>query len=309
VISAADRGPSASAAPSSAISSVSVSPVLLDRSDTRRTQMKWKNSWTLSEQAGDATPNGMQRLLSTTDWDPDLVCDDLQRYVVAHLGDSGGVLIIDETGFLKKGTRSAGVARQYSGTAGRIENCQIGVFLTYATAAGRTFLDRELYLPKAWTQDRDRCAAAGIGPEVEFATKPELAMTMLQRAHDNGVPARWVTADEVYGQHFKLRAKCEELGLSYVLAVGVNQHVIAGPGKLDGQEFRADATFAAALAPAPPGTVTILDTNDSNPARRANRITGTNPADGTRFASSKVAATLGLWDRFISRMAFCSGSM
>ena len=97
-----------------------------------------KNSWTLSEQAGDATPNGMQRLLSTTDWDPDLVRDDLQRYVVGHLGDAGGVLIIDETGFLKKGTRSAGVARQYSGTAGRIENCQIGVFLTYATAAGRT---------------------------------------------------------------------------------------------------------------------------------------------------------------------------
>src|SRR5664279_833560 len=130
-----------------------------------------KNSWTLSEQAGDATPNGMQRMLSTADWNPDLVRDDLQQYVVRHLGDPGGVLIIDETGFLKKGTRSAGVARQYSGTAGRIENCQIGVFLTYATAAGRTFLDRELYLPKAWTEDRDRCAAAGIGPDVEFETK------------------------------------------------------------------------------------------------------------------------------------------
>ena len=204
-----------------------------------------KNSWTLSEQAGDATPNGMQRMLSTADWNPDLVRDDLQQYVVRHLGDPGGVLIIDETGFLKKGTRSAGVARQYSGTAGRIENCQIGVFLTYATAAGRTFLDRELYLPKAWTEDRDRCAAAGIGADVEFATKPELAMNMLQRAHDNGVPARWVTADEVYGQHSKLRAKCEELGLSYVLAVGVNQHVIAGPGRFVGQEFRADALIAA----------------------------------------------------------------
>jgi len=119
-----------------------------------------KNSWTLSERAGDATPDGMQRLLSTSDWDPDLVRDDLQRYVVRYLGDPGGVLIIDETGFLKKGTRSAGVARQYSGTAGRVENCQIGVFLTYAAAAGRTFLDRELYLPKRWTEDRDRCAAA-----------------------------------------------------------------------------------------------------------------------------------------------------
>jgi len=204
-----------------------------------------KNSWTLSERAGNGTPDGMQRLLSTTDWDPHLVRDDLQRYVVDHLGDSGGVVIIDETGFLKKGTRSAGVARQYSGTAGRIENSQIGVFLTYSTAAGRTFLDRELYLPKGWTEDRDRCALAGIGEDVGFATKPELAMMMLQRAHDNGVPAQWATADEVYGQHSRLRAKCEELGLSYVLAVGVNQHMIAGPGQREGQEFRSDALIAA----------------------------------------------------------------
>ncbi len=203
-----------------------------------------KNSWTLSERAGDATPDGMQRLLSTTDWDPDLVREDLQTYVVAQLGDPNGVLIIDETGFLKKGTRSAGVARQYSGTAGRIENCQIGVFLTYATPVGRTFLDRGLYLPKAWTADRDRCAAAGIGGDVDFATKPELAMVMLERAVANGVPARWVTADEVYGQHSRLRVKIEELGLSYVLAVPVNQHVIAARAR-EGQEFRADALIAA----------------------------------------------------------------
>jgi len=203
-----------------------------------------KNSWTLSERAGEATPDGMQRLLSTTDWDPDLVRDDLQTYVVAHLGDPNGVLIIDETGFLKKGTRSAGVARQYSGTAGRVENCQIGVFLTYATPAGRTFLDRELYLPKAWTEDRGRCAAARIGGDVDFATKPEQAMVMLQRAVTNKVPARWVTADEVYGQHSKLRVKIEELHLSYVLAVPVNQHVIAA-GPREGQEFRADALIAA----------------------------------------------------------------
>jgi len=155
-----------------------------------------KNSWTLSERAGDATPDGMQRLLSSTDWDPDLVRDDLQTYVVAQLGDPNGVLIIDETGFLKKGTRSAGVSRQYSGTAGRIENCQIGVFLTYATPVGRTFLDRELYLPKGWVADRDRCAAAGIGGDVDFATKPEQAMVMLQRAVTNKVPARWVTGDK-----------------------------------------------------------------------------------------------------------------
>jgi SRSO17 transposase len=204
-----------------------------------------KNSWTLSERAGDATPDGMQRLLSTTEWDPDLVRDDLQRYVVAQLGDPDGVLILDETGFLKKGLRSAGVARQYSGTAGRIENCQIGVFLGYATSAGRTFLDRELYLPKVWTEDRARCASAGVPADVGFATKPELAMTMLRRVRDAGVPARWVTADEVYGQHSKLRATCEELGLCYLLAVAVNQHVIAGPGRSAGQEFHADALIAA----------------------------------------------------------------
>ncbi len=208
-----------------------------------------KNSWTLSERAGDATPDGMQRLLSTTDWDPDLVRDDLQSYVVAHLGDPAGVLIIDETGFLKKGTRSAGVSRQYSGTAGRIENCQIGVFLTYATPAGRTFLDRELYLPKGWTDDRDRCADAGIGADVAFATKPEQAMVMLERAVTNRVPARWVTADEVYGQHSKLRVKIEELGLSSVLAVSVNQHVIAA-GPRENQEFRADELIAALPAQA-----------------------------------------------------------
>ena len=209
-----------------------------------------KNSWTLSERAGDRTPDGMQRLLSTADWDPGSVRDALRRYVVDNLGDPGGVLILDETGFLKKGTRSAGVARQYSGTAGRIENCQIGVFLTYATPAGRTFLDRELYLPRAWTEDRSRCARAGIGEQVEFATKPELAITMLRRAHAAAVPARWVTADEVYGQHSKLRAECEKLGLSYVLAVGVNQHVIAGPGTLSGQQFRADQLVAALPAQA-----------------------------------------------------------
>lgn len=204
-----------------------------------------KNSWTLSERAGDATPDRMQRLLSTTDWDPDLVRDDLCRYAAGHLGDADGVLILDETGFLKKGIRSAGVSRQYSGTAGRIENCQIGVFLTYATPAGRTFLDRELYLPQGWTEDRDRCTAAGIPADTGFATKPELAMKMLERAHDAGIPARWVTGDEVYGRCSGLRTKCEELGWSYVLAVAVNQHVIAAAGERAGQEFRADELTAA----------------------------------------------------------------
>lgn len=186
-----------------------------------------KNSWTLAERAGDAVPDGMQRLLMSADWDADAVRDDVRGYVVEHLGDAAGVLVVDETGFLKKGTKSAGVARQYSGTAGRIENCQIGVFLGYATSVGRTFLDRELYLPNAWTQDRDRCREAGIGEEVEFATKPELAMRMIARALEAGVPAGWVTGDEVYGQHARLRMMLEERQMPYVLAVPVNQRVIA----------------------------------------------------------------------------------
>jgi SRSO17 transposase len=186
-----------------------------------------KNSWTLAERAGEANPDGMQRLLGAADWDADAVRDDLRDYVLEHLADPGAVLAVDETGFLKKGMKSAGVARQYSGTAGRIENCQIGVFLAYATPAGRTLIDRELYLPKSWTEDRERCAEAGIGEEVEFATKPELAMRMLDRAIDAGVPAGWVTGDEVYGQYHRLRARLEERAMPYVLAVAVNQRVIA----------------------------------------------------------------------------------
>ncbi len=202
-----------------------------------------KNSWTLAERAGEANPDGMQRLLAAADWDADAVRDDVRGYVVEQLGDPGDVLAVDESGFLKKGSKSAGVARQYSGTAGRIENCQIGVFLAYATAAGRTLIDRELYLPQSWTDDGQRCAEAGIGEDVEFATKPELAMRMLDRALDAGVPAGWVTGDEVYGQHYRLRARLEERAMPYVLAVPVNQHVIATvDGKI--RELRADQLIA-----------------------------------------------------------------
>lgn len=202
-----------------------------------------KNSWTVAEQAGEAIPDGMQRLLANAGWDADAVRDDVRDYVVEHLapepGDPGGVLVVDETGFLKKGTKSAGVARMYSGTAGRIENCQIGVFLGYATPAGRTFLDRELYLPKVWAEDMPRRAEARIDAGVEFATKPELAMRMIARAIDAGVPAGWATGDAVYGQHARLRMMLEERAMPYVLAVPVNQHVIATvAGKV--AELRAD---------------------------------------------------------------------
>lgn len=204
-----------------------------------------KNSWTLAEEAGEATPDGMQRLLGAAYWDADAVRDDVRDYVVEHLGDSGAVLVVDETGFLKKGNKSAGVARMYSGTAGRVENCQIGVFLTYAAPAGRTFLDRELYLPKSWTEDRDRCAGAGVPADVEFATKPELAVRMLTRAMDAGVPAGWVSGDEVYGQHGGLRAALEERDMGYVLAVPVNQ--MASTQGDDGIVASRVDTLAAAL--------------------------------------------------------------
>ena len=182
-----------------------------------------KNGWQLAEEAGDLTPDGVQRLLATYDWDADLVRDDLRSYVVEHLGDPQGVLVIDETGFIKKGTKSVGVKRQYSGTAGRIENCQIGVFLAYASPQGKAFLDRELYLPEEWAEDEARRREAGVPPEVSFQTKPQLAKAMLQRALEGGTPASWVTGDEVYGSDRKLRLWLEDMDMPHVLAVRSNE--------------------------------------------------------------------------------------
>ncbi|MCQ4122089.1 IS701 family transposase [Rhodococcus tibetensis] len=161
----------------------------------------------------------MQRLLNFYSWDCEGLRDDVREVVVETIGDADkGVLIVDETGFLKKGTRSAGVAWQYSGTAGRIENSQIGVSLAYASDRGQGQNDRELYLPKAWIGDRDRCRAAGIADEVAFATKPELAQTMIERALDAGVPFGWFTGDEAYGQVGRLRLWLESRGVAHVLA-------------------------------------------------------------------------------------------
>lgn len=178
-----------------------------------------KNSWQLAEEAGEKKPYGFQHLLGRAEWSADEVRDDLCAYVQAHFNDQGAVLVIDETGFLKKGVKSAGVARQYTGTAGRIENCQVGVFLTYACARGRTFLDRELYLPEVWAGDAARRAAAGIPEEVKFATKPQLARRMIARALAAGVACAWVTGDSVYGGDGKLRVWLEEQHLPYVLGV------------------------------------------------------------------------------------------
>ncbi len=178
-----------------------------------------KNGWQLAEHLGEATPHGVQELLNRAVWDADAVRDDLRAYVVEHLGDPAAVLVVDETGFLKKGPKSAGVQRQYSGTAGRIENCQIGVFLAYAAPDGHAFLDRALYLPRVWTDDPARRAEAGVPTAVEFRTKPELARAMLERALDAGVPAAWVTGDEVYGGDRRLRLWLEEREVAHVLAV------------------------------------------------------------------------------------------
>jgi SRSO17 transposase len=187
-----------------------------------------KNGWQLAEHLGDPTPDGVQHLLARADWDADAVRDDLLSYVAERLGHPGGVLVVDETGFLKKGTKSAGVARQYSGAAGRIENCQVGVFLGYATAKGRALLDRELYLPKEWAEGVARREEARVPPATRFATKLVLARRMVERAVRAGVPARWVTADAVYGSDYGFRAAVEGLGLGYVVGVRADHAVWAG---------------------------------------------------------------------------------
>jgi SRSO17 transposase len=184
-----------------------------------------KNGWQLAEITGDTTPYGFQHLLGRAVWHPDALRDALYAYVLDYLADDGAVGVIDETGFLKKGRQSAGVARQYSGTAGRIENCQIGVFLSYATRHGHTLLDRELYLPKQWTDDRERCRAAGIPDDRAFATKPALARHMLERAFVRGVKLAWVSGDSVYGDDRTLRHWLEARPQPYVLAVSGKESV------------------------------------------------------------------------------------
>jgi SRSO17 transposase len=193
--------------------------------------LRRKNCWTIAEQAGDAAPDGMQHLLAAARWDADAVRDDVRAYVAEYLGSPGAVLVVDETGDVKKGAASAGVQRQYSGTAGRVENCQVAVFLSYASPAGHALIDRELYLPRSWTADPARCAAAGVPAGTVFATKPKLARRMIGRALDAGTPASWVTGDEVCGADPGLRADLEARQTGYVLAVAATHRVgtAAGP--------------------------------------------------------------------------------
>ena len=203
-----------------------------------------KNGWTLAEWAGEVSPDGMQRLLNFYAWDADAVRDAVRRYVVKNLGDPSAVLAVDETGFLKKGTKSAGVARQYTGTAGRIENAQVGVFLAYAAPDGaRALIDRELYLPQSWMEDSQRCRAAGIPDDVEFTTKPRQAQAMIARAVAAGVPFSWFTADEAYGQAKWLQAWLEDQDIWYVMAIRCSDTLTTPEG-----EQRADALIAAVPA-------------------------------------------------------------
>ena len=194
-----------------------------------------KNCWTIAEHRGQVAPHGLQHLLSRARWDADAVRDDVRGYVIDAFRDPGAVLVVDETGELKKGVHSVGVQRQYTGTAGRIENAQLAVYLTYAARRGHALIDRALYLPRSWTEDSDRCAAAGVPKNMGFATKPALATAMITRAVQAGVPAAWVAGDETYGADPTLRRTVRQHGLGYLLQVAANRRVPthAGPIRVD----------------------------------------------------------------------------
>ncbi len=208
---------------------------LFERSESREQARKYlrgllteaqrKNSWQMAEAVGEPIPDRMQRLLYRVPWDADAARDRLQQFVIETFGEPEGIGVVDETGFLKKGTHSVGVARQYTGTAGKRENSQVATVLSYASKDAHVFLDRELYLPEGWVHDRVRRAQAHVPPGVGFATKPQQAITMLERAWEHGVPMRWVTGDEVYGDSPRLRETIQEHGRFYVLAVSANTRV------------------------------------------------------------------------------------
>jgi SRSO17 transposase len=187
-----------------------------------------KNGWQLAEAAGNSTPYGVQHLLGRATWDTDALRDDVREYILEHLAGEESVLVVDETGFIKKGDKSVGVKRQYTGTAGKRENCQVGVFLAYASERGQAFIDRELYLPEEWAKDEDRRERAGVPEEIGMRTKPELAKEMLLRALEAGVKASWVVADSVYGDTRRLGMFLEEYEQPYVLAVSGKAYVWAG---------------------------------------------------------------------------------
>ena len=224
-----------------------------------------KNGWQLAEHAGHRHPRSIQRVLDRSAWDADAVRDDLLDRVIAELGDEDGMLVVDETGFIKKGAKSCGVARQYSGTAGRVENCQVGVFLGYASAKGRAGIDRALYLPREWADDAERREAAGVPETVAFRTKPALALEMLERAFEADVPARWVVGDAIYGSDGKLRRALEAWDQAYALAVKSTEKPTTFP------PYR------------PPGQVMVADVADGLQPDAWQRLTCGEGAQGERW--------------------------
>ena len=189
-----------------------------------------KNCWTIAEHAGDDGPGGMQDLIGRASWDDACVRADVRDFVAARLGHPDGILVVDETGDLKKGIHTVGVQRQYSGTAGKIENCQLAVHLSYASPLGHTLLDVALYLPKSWSDDPQRRAEAGVPDTVGFATKPQLARRLIETAVAGGLPCRWVAGDEAYGGDPQLAAALRGHRLGYVLAVACSHRVPTGLG-------------------------------------------------------------------------------
>jgi SRSO17 transposase len=242
---------------------------LFDRREPREQAAKYlrgllapvdrKNGWQVAEAVGDGVPDRMQRLLYRVEWDADVARDRLQAFVVETLGDPEGIGVVDETGFLKKGTASVGVQRQYTGTAGKVENCQVGVFLIYATPKGHAFLDRALYLPETWCADPARRTKAKVPAGAGFQTKPEQAVAMLAHAWKQGAPMRWVTGDEVYGDAPRFREAVEAGGRGYVLAVSATTPVWAERPPVEGptRETGGRPRTKARLAPDAPATTTV----------------------------------------------------
>jgi SRSO17 transposase len=205
-----------------------------------------KTGWLLAERAGEARPHRLQAVLGRGRWDADAARDLVRAYAVEALSDRDAVLVVDEIGFLKKGAHSVGVARQYSGTAGRIENCQIGVFLTYASRYGQALIDRRLFLPEAWAADPARRTKAGVPEAVSFATKPTIARALIAAALDTGLPCAFVLADALYGSDKRLRMMLEGRAQPYVLAVRSNERLMT---VADGFTTRDASAIAAALPP------------------------------------------------------------
>ncbi|WP_458794031.1 IS701 family transposase, partial [Nocardia cyriacigeorgica] len=193
--------------------------------------LETKNCWTMAELSGHATPDKLQHLLSRATWEADEIRDDLRAMIIDAFAEPDAVLVVDETGHVKKGTKTVGVQRQYSGTAGRIENCQVAVYMTYTSSKGHALIDRALYLPRSWAEDHDRRTDAGVPEDVEFATKPALATEMITRTLDAGTPAAWVAGDEVYGSCPDLRTALQERQIGYVLAIGCNRKVDTVSGR------------------------------------------------------------------------------